>query len=40
MAKVAGWIVQALRASGDDARLDALREEVEAFCLRFPVPGI
>ena len=40
MAKIAGWIMEALRAADDDARLAALREEVEAFCLRFPVPGI
>jgi glycine hydroxymethyltransferase len=34
------WIVSALRAHDDAARLHALRREVEAFCLRYPVPGI
>jgi len=40
MRKLGAWIVQALRAPGDAAALSALRREVEAFCGRFPVPGI
>jgi glycine hydroxymethyltransferase len=40
MRKLGAWIVQALRAHGDAAALSALRREVEAFCGRFPVPGI
>ena len=40
MATIAGWMVEALRSAGDEARLEALRGEVEAFCLRFPDPGI
>jgi glycine hydroxymethyltransferase len=34
------WIVTALRSRDDVARLERLRGEVEAYCLRFPVPGI
>jgi glycine hydroxymethyltransferase len=40
MAQIGAWMVEALRAHGDDAKLDALRGEVEAFCAQFPVPGI
>jgi glycine hydroxymethyltransferase len=37
MERLAGWIVAALRRRGDAA---LLRAEVEAFCSRFPVPGL
>jgi glycine hydroxymethyltransferase len=37
MERLAGWIEAALR--GVD-RPEALREAVESFCLRFPVPGL
>lgn len=36
----AEWIVDALRRHRDDDRLEAMRHEIERFCLRFPVPGI
>jgi glycine hydroxymethyltransferase len=38
--RVAGWIVEALRARTDRVRLAELRAEVEALCRRFPVPGL
>ena len=34
------WIVDALRRHSDDKRLDAMRLDIERFCLRFPVPGV
>ena len=34
------WIVAALRGRDDAALLERLGDEVEAHCLRFPVPGI
>ena len=34
------WIIDALRRHGDDERLDAMRQDIERFCLRFPVPGV
>ena len=34
------WIVDALRRHGDDELLDAMRQDIERFCLRFPVPGV
>ncbi len=40
MKLLAEWIVDALRRHGDDERLDAMRQDIERFCLRFPVPGI
>jgi glycine hydroxymethyltransferase len=40
MVKLGGWIARALAEREDEAALPALREEVEAFCRGFPVPGI
>jgi glycine hydroxymethyltransferase len=40
MEKLAGWMMEALRAHGDSAALARLRSDVEAFCSRFPVPGL
>jgi glycine hydroxymethyltransferase len=40
MRKLGAWMVAGLRAHDDAARLAALQREVEAFCGRFPVPGI
>jgi glycine hydroxymethyltransferase len=40
MEHIADWILDALRHHEDEARLDALRKEVEAFCSEFPVPGV
>jgi glycine hydroxymethyltransferase len=37
MERLAAWIVTALRGAEDPK---ALREEVESFCVRFPVPGL
>lgn len=40
MEKMAGWIVDSLQNPEDEAKLEAIRVEVEGFCRRFPVPGI
>ena len=40
MKLLAEWIVDALRRHSDDERLDAMRQDIERFCLRFPVPGV
>jgi glycine hydroxymethyltransferase len=40
MERLAGWMVAALRRRDDAAHLARLRREVEAFCGRFPVPGL
>ena len=40
MRLLAEWITGALRRHSDDKRLDAMRQDIERFCLRFPVPGI
>ena len=40
MVKLGGWIARALSEREDESALSALREEVEAFCRAFPVPGI
>lgn len=40
MKRIAGWIVQALRAPGDQALLDRLAGEVREHCRRFPVPAL
>jgi glycine/serine hydroxymethyltransferase len=40
MVKLGGWISRALREREDEAALAAIRDEVEAFCTGFPVPGI
>lgn len=40
MARLAGWILDALRHSTDETFLGKLKAEVEATCLQFPVPGI
>lgn len=34
------WIVDALRRHSDEERLEAMRRDIERFCLRFPVPGV
>jgi glycine hydroxymethyltransferase len=39
MRRVAGWIVDALRHSGDAARLSWLASEVKEFSAAFPIPG-
>jgi glycine hydroxymethyltransferase len=40
MDRIAQWLVSALRERDQDQRLAAIRGEVEAFCLKFPVPGL
>ena len=40
MVRLADWMLAALRRHDDDAHLARLKAEVEAMCLRFPVPGI
>ncbi|HEX2484652.1 MAG TPA: serine hydroxymethyltransferase, partial [Myxococcota bacterium] len=40
MAKLAGWIADALEHRGDPGTLARLSDEVAAFCQRFPVPGL
>jgi glycine hydroxymethyltransferase len=39
MERLAGWMIAALRDTGG-GRTAALRADVEAFCRRFPVPGL
>jgi glycine hydroxymethyltransferase len=38
--RIAGWLVAALRSHGDEAKLAAIRTEVEKLCAAFPVPGL
>jgi glycine hydroxymethyltransferase len=40
MERLGGWIATALRRAGETAPLERLRDEIESFCGRFPVPGI
>jgi glycine hydroxymethyltransferase len=40
MERLAGWIADALARRGDAGELERQRREVEAFCARFPVPGL
>jgi glycine hydroxymethyltransferase len=39
MVQIADWMKQALDAYEDEAKLKALRQEVKAFALRFPLPS-
>ena len=40
MRRLAGWMVNALKNHGDEAKLTSIRGEVEDMCTQFPVPGI
>jgi glycine/serine hydroxymethyltransferase len=40
MRQIAGLLLAALRDREDEARLEAVRAEVEALCAGYPVPGI
>jgi glycine hydroxymethyltransferase len=40
MRRIARWIMRALRVREETGRLTSIAAEVEAFCRRFPVPGI
>ena len=39
MRTLAGWIVSALKNSGDAELLSGIKSEVKAFCKNFPPPG-
>jgi len=40
MQRLAAWMIEALQKRDDTAALSRLKGEVEAFCGRFPVPGL
>src|SRR3989338_9198333 len=40
MAKLAAWIVRAVKSAGNEGELAKIKTEVEDFCQTFPVPGI
>lgn len=40
MEKIGGWISECLKNKDDKKFIQSIREEVEEFCNRFPVPGI
>ena len=40
MKTLGGWIVDALQHADDESYLAGLRTTVEAFCSRYPVPGL
>ncbi len=40
MKLIAGWIIAALRAPGDEASLDRLAKQVRDHCRQFPVPAL
>ena len=40
MKTLGGWIVDALQHADDESYLAGLRPTVEAFCSRYPVPGL
>jgi glycine hydroxymethyltransferase len=40
MGRLAGWMVEVLRAPGDGALAERYRDQVRDLCRRFPVPGI
>ncbi len=40
MAQLGAWMVAALRAPEDESKLGQINAEVQAFCERFPVPGL
>ncbi|MFP4105830.1 MAG: serine hydroxymethyltransferase [Phycisphaerae bacterium] len=39
MKTIGGWIDEALRSGGDEAKLDAIRTKVEDLCRQFPIPS-
>ncbi len=39
MEKVAEWMKQAMDNHTDDKKLESIRQEVEEFCLTFPLPS-
>ena len=40
MAKLADWILKAVKSIGNEPELASIKQEVENFCQTFPVPGI
>jgi glycine hydroxymethyltransferase len=40
MEQLANWMIQCLKAPEDEAVIASVRQEVETFCQRFPVPGL
>lgn len=40
MKQIGEWIVKALKNHQDEASLDQIKRSVEAFCSKYPVPGI
>jgi len=40
MARIAAWILEALAAREDEARIAAIAGDVEEFCVDYPVPAI
>lgn len=40
MKQIGEWIVKALKNHQDEATLDQIKRSVEAFCSKYPVPGI
>lgn len=40
MKHIAAWMVEVIKHTDDEAKLAGIKQEVEALCRRFPVPGI
>ena len=40
MAKLVDFMLQAIAKREDESAMKALHDEVKAFCLQYPVPGI
>jgi glycine hydroxymethyltransferase len=40
MERIGGWIIDTLKNSEDETRLEQIKQKVQAFCLQYPVPGI
>ncbi|MCK5460663.1 serine hydroxymethyltransferase [Candidatus Gracilibacteria bacterium] len=38
--KIGGWLIEALQNNQDESQLKRIKNEVEAFCQKFPVPGL
>lgn len=39
MKRIAGWIASGIKFRDDKAQLEKIRQDVEAFCLQFPLPS-
>ncbi len=40
MKKIGNWMLEALKNHQDEAKMASIKQEVEAYCSQFPVPGI